>query len=104
MASLRGGKSVSAPKESIEHPARPEEIVEADQLEGLQWLNTRLYAIAKRNEARAVHAEAAAIEAEASAIEIRANAILLKIGERLGVNETHNSEVRDEKLVFVRRP
>jgi len=95
---------VSAPEKSIEHSARSEEIIEADQLESLQWLNTRLYAIAKRNEARAVHAEAASIEAEASAIEMRANAILLQIGERLGVNETHNSEVRDEKLVFVKKP
>lgn len=73
-----------------------EEIVEVEQLDNLEWLNAKLSVEAK-------HAEVRAATAEAEVLAIRANGIIIKIREKLGLNGSHEPEVRDNRLVFVKK-
>lgn len=72
------------------------DIVEVEPLDNLEWQNAKLSVEVKQAEARAA-------TAEAEILAIRANGILLKVREKLGLNGTHEPEVRDNKLVFVRK-
>ena len=78
-------------------------LIEPDRLDGLEWMVLYLGTTTKQNEARALHAEANVLEAKASGIGARANAKIVELREKLGLDESYEPEVRNEKLVFVKQ-
>lgn len=79
------------------------DIVEAEEADSLPWLNVRLAGIAKRQEARALHAEANLVDEHAARIELQADIILARVADKLGVRDTHEPVVNENKLAFVRK-
>lgn len=88
---------------SDELPDELPKLIEPDRVDGLEWMVLWLGTTAKQNEARALRAEADVLEAEWSGIGARANAKIIELREKLGLDDSYQPEVRNEKLFFVKQ-